>query len=295
MDSGSRKIEKIVSKSLKGEYQLPMWAAVFILVAVLMAAGGYYGWKKYAAKQEATNKVLTAQQTELLEAQKEIEALKNGGEAKKAEDIINREPTSPLATIIKGWRPRTAHIQCNYDDDPDNPDKGSGLWLSSEGVVITSRHVAERAEVGGSVKPDSCQIKLPGDEEVIVGKDDIKSWKGQDEITALFIANPTKLMKATRSTLASACASQAVVGEKIIILGYPSIGSTSDITVTEGIVSGYDEKDGNNFYITSAKIDKGHSGGAAVSIERNCYLGMPTFVRLGEIESLGRILNFSRL
>ena len=142
--------------------------------------------------------------------------------------------------------------------------------------------------------PDSCEIKLPGDEEVTVKGSDIrKNWRGYEAITALFISTPTDLMKSTRSTLASACVSRATVGEKIVILGYPSIGSKTDITVTEGIVSGYDEKDGDAFYITSAKIDKGHSGGAAVSIEKDCYLGMPVFVRLGEVESLGRILDFS--
>ena len=56
--------------------------------------------------------------------------------------------------------------------------------------------------------------------------------------------------------------------------------------MTEGIISGFDEV----FYTTSAKIEKGNSGGAAVSAERDCFLGMPTLVFAGKIESIARIL-----
>ena len=76
------------------------------------------------------------------------------------------------------------------------------------------------------------------------------------------------------------------IGDKLIILGYPTIGSESGITVTEGIISGIDDK----YYITSAKIDHGNSGGAALRIKDGCYLGLPTSSVVGSIESLGRIL-----
>ena len=70
-------------------------------------------------------------------------------------------------------------------------------------------------------------------------------------------------------------------------MGYPSIGSQTDITATEGIISGYD----GNYYVTSAKVERGNSGGAAVALKDNCYLGIPTFVQVGDIESLARILD----
>ncbi len=80
---------------------------------------------------------------------------------------------------------------------------------------------------------------------------------------------------------------KAPIGGKVIILGYPGIGSPEGITATEGIISGYD----GDYYITSAKIEHGNSGGVAVLVNNNCYLGMPTFVAVGTIESLGRILD----
>jgi hypothetical protein len=70
-------------------------------------------------------------------------------------------------------------------------------------------------------------------------------------------------------------------------LGYPTIGSSGSITVTEGIVSGIE----GDYYVTSAKIDHGNSGGVAILTKDDCYLGIPTFVKNnGGFESLGRIL-----
>lgn len=82
----------------------------------------------------------------------------------------------------------------------------------------------------------------------------------------------------------------ARIGDKLVILGYPSIGARGGITVTEGIISGFD----GDYYVTSAKIDHGNSGGAAILAKNNCYLGIPTWVENnGGFESLGRILKAS--
>jgi len=79
----------------------------------------------------------------------------------------------------------------------------------------------------------------------------------------------------------------AQVGDKILVLGYPVDGSQSSITATQGIISGYD----GQYYVTDAKIDHGNSGGAAVLIKDDCYLGIPSASVTGAIESYGRILS----
>ncbi|OGZ79776.1 MAG: hypothetical protein A2256_03415 [Candidatus Staskawiczbacteria bacterium RIFOXYA2_FULL_32_7] len=76
------------------------------------------------------------------------------------------------------------------------------------------------------------------------------------------------------------------LGDQIIVLGYPSIGSEESITVTAGIISGLE----TDYYVTDAKIDHGNSGGAAILLKYSCYLGIPTWVNPGSFESLGRIL-----
>jgi len=79
------------------------------------------------------------------------------------------------------------------------------------------------------------------------------------------------------------------IGDKVVILGYPGVGSREDITATEGIVSGFD----GDYFITSAKVEEGNSGGIAVSAKEDCYLGIPTYAEVGNVESLARILDFT--
>ena len=104
------------------------------------------------------------------------------------------------------------------------------------------------------------------------------------------IRKPTQqIISVANNSKYESCSERADVGEQVLILGYPGIGSASDITVTEGIISGYE----NGYYVTSAKVEQGNSGGAAILVEDNCYLGIPSFAQTGAIESLARILDLS--
>lgn len=81
------------------------------------------------------------------------------------------------------------------------------------------------------------------------------------------------------------------IGDEIVVLGYPFAGGNY-LIVTEGIISGYD---GDFYLITSAKIDRGSSGGGAFSKSRGCLVGMPTFVIKGDMESFARLINMAYL
>ena len=85
------------------------------------------------------------------------------------------------------------------------------------------------------------------------------------------------------------CSLTPSIGDEVISIGYPSIGSVGDITATDGIISGFE----SSYFITSAKIEKGNSGGIVVLLKDNCLLGVSTFVQLGTLESLARILNIN--
>lgn len=121
-----------------------------------------------------------------------------------------------------------------------------------------------------------------------------------DDLLALFneggivddnVSFPTTLTEATRIAQRNVCvAGDAQVGDEISVIGYPNIGSTIGPTLTKGSISGRE----NNYYVTDAKIERGNSGGAAVLIKNNCYLGIPTSVVAGANESLGRILDITR-
>lgn len=81
------------------------------------------------------------------------------------------------------------------------------------------------------------------------------------------------------------------VGEEIVVLGYPTIGGMY-LTATEGVISGFD---GDYYLTTSAKIEKGNSGGGVFLKSTGCLVGMPTFAKLGEIESFARLINMPYL
>ena len=87
------------------------------------------------------------------------------------------------------------------------------------------------------------------------------------------------------------CKTVPNLGDPVIMLGFPAIGSPTGVTVTQGIISGYD----GDYFITDAKIDHGNSGGVAINLDGNCYLGLPTWAATGEIESLARILKWQAI
>ncbi len=203
-----------------------------------------------------------------------------------------------LIRIIGEWKPRVAKISCIWKDTSGKTyatGGGSGFIFkeNTESVehtwVLTNKHVFLD---NNKYTPYTCTIKLP---ELESGLEiDFKSGNYHIieplDIGLIEVINPDTYIKSlttVKKTFTEVfCQYKASLGEKIAILGYPTIGTIGDITATEGIISGYD----GDFYITSAKIERGNSGGIALSIEKNCILGIPTFAKKGEIETLGRIL-----
>jgi S1-C subfamily serine protease len=70
------------------------------------------------------------------------------------------------------------------------------------------------------------------------------------------------------------------MGQPLTIIGYPGIGGTgsrSSISITKGIVSGFQRTPFGTIIKTDAEINGGNSGGAAI----NAYyelVGLPTMV-----------------
>jgi hypothetical protein len=217
------------------------------------------------------------------------------------ESIAQSKRSFDLPAIISKWSPFLARVECVFESAEKNVDYlGSGFLEVSKTYpfahVLTNRHVVN---LDRKVKPQSCAISLPGIKE-----------KAQVSSNAIFIVNEkstttdvafidvgnrvTDIDSRAKGSLRNACTSEPRSGDRVVVLGYPSIGVKNDITATEGIISGAED----DYYVTSAKVDAGNSGGVAILIKENgdsCYLGMPTFVEAGRAESLGRILKASRI
>lgn len=281
------------------------------LIILIIAGIGYFGIKQYQKYQaEKINKEKIAQEaqqqkdSEVEKLKQEVKALQN----KKPEIIIKEVPATKSETdnssIIQLWRPRVTYIDCKIvlNGKTIAEQSGSGYVFGrtdTGGVMIlTNKHMIIMTVSGRSLFPTSCEIKIPGNTQSmtvlpgdqILGKFDAVQT---DDWTMITIKNPTSYLQTILKTFQwdNDCKNTAELGEKILVLGYPGIGDKNDITATDGIISGYD----GNYYITSAKIEHGNSGGVAISVKNNCFLGIPSFADVGSVESLARILKFSAI
>lgn len=246
------------------------------------------------------------QQKEIDALRKELEAIKN--QAPKT--IVREAPKGVLggsdqdySNIAAEWKDRVAQVTCAWDDSSGGLPilaGGSALLVGHydkyELVAITNKHVITDAYGAG---PSRCGVALFGggyriasdqnatgnpflisrvNDRGLILLDDA-FLQGKSEINGLF-------EKAISTEVRECSETDVSLGDRLIVLGYPVIGTEHGITITEGIISGFED----NYYVTSAKIDHGNSGGAAVLVKSDCYLGIPTFAKGGTIESLGRIL-----
>ncbi len=196
--------------------------------------------------------------------------------------------------LITKWSKMVAKIECTKKTKTVG--KGSGAYFSSKvlktkfddnGVIITNDHLIKNP----SGYADECKITFLNDKDNqdLIEKKDQKIYKVIDVEKDISFLRPSQ--KIDLSDDYNFCDKALKKGEQVLILGYPAIGSKNDITITEGIISGYED----GYYVTDAKIAKGNSGGAAISVKDDCYLGIPTFVMKGSLETMGRVLDINEM
>ncbi len=230
--------------------------------------------------KEETEKRLAA------EAARQTEAIRSQQKIAELEQNISKATSPDLAAIIKQWRPSIAAVKCEWvRPGTTATSRGSGVLFLSSGVptLITNRHVV----LAGGGLPDQCKINFPGDSNSYIAAASAIRYSQSEDFAKIDFTAANAYVQNLATAAGKRCTGPVTTGDSIIILGYPSIGSQTDVTATEGIISGYDSP----HYITSAKVERGNSGGAAILAKENCYLGIPTFVDVGQIEALARILN----
>jgi hypothetical protein len=299
--------------------------AIICLVGLIMAGGGYTVYKikqlenenqrisgelntqKQSQENNTELNVLTAT-TSKPEISFPSDKTSSSEQAQKSvTDSTNLpviEKTKSLADIIDEWEDHIVIVDCRWYSSKDltllSESYGSGLLISATNgmsFVNTNKHVVKE---GNSIAQD-CDIILPkfnetynvhADWEKMV-MPDIATFDGFDH-AQITITNPTTIIKNASmggGKGINVCQEKPRIGDDVVVLGYPAIGSRGSITATEGIISGIE----TGYFVTSAKIDHGNSGGVAVLLKNNCYLGIPTSSSVGDIESLGRILDYKYL
>ncbi len=200
------------------------------------------------------------------------------------------EANQMLSSVVAVWQSRVARIECNlYNEEGDlltSAASGVATYINGQLYFISNKHLVEEE---GAVL-DECFASLPqrNIKDIHIDDDDVVVSEGRD-LAYLLADKPGVAVSVVPDQ--RACSVEPRSGDEIITLGFPRVGSEDSVTVTEGIISGQDD----GYYVTSAKIERGNSGGAAVHVEQGCFLGLPTVVAVGRIESLARILPVSSL
>lgn len=212
----------------------------------------------------------------------------------KAELQASAPQSLELSEIIENWSNAVPQVSCVFRmSEADFHQKGSGMLFEDNLgnlQIWTNKHVATWGKEG--ILPLNCTLTFLDNREYSIKPESI-NIEGEKDIDFASITikgdeMAVKHLAAIALSSESLCKKEAALGEKIVVLGYPTIGAASGITATEGIISGIEY----DHYVTSAKIDHGNSGGIAISLKNNCYLGAPTFVKSGNLESLARILKW---
>ncbi|MEA2112950.1 MAG: trypsin-like peptidase domain-containing protein [Patescibacteria group bacterium] len=209
------------------------------------------------------------------------------------EEKIAETGKNELTTIIDRWEPYVVALECNfYLPGTSNlflQSSGSGFltnWDYDSVVVLTNKHVITAMALNRDDIANNCVLRFP-QRDVMLFSENVAVLDGGYDWGIVRINTSNSYIQSLIQDSPKLCTKNPDLGDELAILGYPSIGDQKNVTVTEGIIAGFD----NDYFITSAKVEKGNSGGAAVSLKNDCYLGTPTFSRTGEIESLARILD----
>lgn len=202
------------------------------------------------------------------------------------------------------------NIICSTKDDIyfDKAETGgSGTMLSSTGVVLTNFHIMPY-ERPGDLDNIRCMIilsepKFGSPAEAYIAKpmvfldlsqkydlaflDIISSYTDEDG----YAYGDYEKDFAIYDNSACVDKGDPILGEKIRIFGFPSVSGGKALTITDGLISSFDDSED---IVTSAKIDSGNSGGLAVD-EAGCIVGVPSSVSVGDYESLGIIISVNNV
>lgn len=285
----------------------PIIIITLVLAAILAVVGGFVIFDEQMNTQIATLRNDLAQletrtatleddlatllaandllSSELIKEQGEREALQvlqQEQEAKLA-DVSTQFSTlaSEEATaIVARWEPFVYKLTCTFDiASEDNTNSGSAIVEKYGNTIrfLTNEHVLEES----GQNPTECTISKPDSKTEVVVPGSAITVENDVDLGYGVVGETIPAFDTGRR-----CTQKPAIGDRVIILGYPGIGAKDSVTATEGIISGFE----NDFYVTSAKIESGNSGGAAIDVQNDCLLGLPTLVHAGRIESLARIL-----
>jgi hypothetical protein len=296
--------QKNINQIKKPLYKKEAFIVSVIVFVLFLFIGVIQSFNKTTSIDESkiinqSNQISTSTTTtEKIDFDALLKDLQNKSSSTKTLPIQNITQEKSTADVVAEWQDRVARVECVFAENTGPViSQGSAtlanLKYKDNSIVmtaITNRHVL----LNNNHHPEGCVIGIYGKGSRQIKYINSAFQVGFNEDFGGILLNEatileTKWESVVYKPMKSCSESNVKLGDDLLILGYPTIGTVEGLTVTKGIISGI-EKD---YFVTDAKIDHGNSGGTAILLKDNCYLGIPSSSVTGEIESMGRILKAS--
>ena len=313
-------------KNQKGFIQIPL--PIAIIVGVLIVSGvGYFGAKQYQNQQTKNSQDTTTPEiSKVDQLRQELDDLKKQMKTNQATNNQKLAPTISQDISSSDLSPYLNTVGIVDCYDADNNEQFGTAVLYKTGQLLTNWHVVDgmdtclyvnekfqnpKYEVTGmtyragayildltnAYRPDS---KL--DFAIVpFRRNEIARTKAHQNGAPLDEYLEVNQLNYKVGMMLK-CSAKAAVGTPVAIVGYPASSIHLEQfappeSVTTGIISGYQASFQSNNYLISAKVDHGNSGGLALGKENGkiCFLGIPTWVVTGQVESAGIVQNIHYL
>jgi serine protease Do len=246
----------------------PLGYALGAFAVVALGFGG--GWLGAASHGDANTTTNVAQQKVVLEGQATVisNIAKNVGPSVVSVNVTGQsQSSSPYASLfgIGG-------------DSQTQQSAGTGIILTSDGLIMTNRHVVPSGTTSVSVTLSDGTVY---DNVKVVGR-----TSDSDSVDVAFLQIPDTKGKALKAATIGDSAN-VKVGDQVVAIGN-ALGQFQN-TVTSGIISGFgrsvqasdstgsSSENLDNLFQTDAAINEGNSGGPLVNLDGQ-VIGMNTAV-----------------
>lgn len=266
---------------------------IIVLFVIIIAFGAFY------FGQNSNNNQLQGNQT-ATETTNQSPSLNNPPQVEtqttQPPEIITTQPKQKtVSEVTADWSPLVGNLKCfwglngNYSLIKQGSGTITGMGGDTLGI-LTNRHVVDD---GNGYSPNVCDFWLPNDPNLITSlntnvNSSITYGSNGYDYAGIKINNPDDYIKSMKTAIHERLNGKTgycykdypndiLLGDELIVLGYPAIGSAASQTFVLKLTHGYISGNDGDYYLTDAKIEEGNSGGLAVLIKHDCFIGIPTF------------------
>lgn len=159
---------------------------------------------------------------------------------------------------------------------------GSGFLVGDGSLVATNAHVAVPGSDATYAEKDCTNLQIG----YTTNSQEAPSMFRQAEVVEISEVNDLALLKISdplKSLVGLPLSDEtATIGAPLTVFGYPGLGGAT-ITVNNGVVSGFDNTDGDEYIKISAVINSGNSGGPVLGKDGK-VLGVASAANLAGVE-----------